>query len=222
MSSLGFVHHIGEQREIFKSGRADASISLTELSGLADLYALGPVAGLDGEITIFNSRAYVCQVRGDADAYTVDRTFSHGAIFLAWAQMREWEDLQVPESVPDYRALEAFVMQAARTQGIDLDVPFPFLMSGRAHEIVWHINVDRTDGRPITRELFRKSKQPYILRRESVDIFGVYSDRHGGVFIGEDMKIHIHFVSRDTAATGHIDDIAPGSLTLRLPRRAEP
>ena len=218
MSEAESVRYIGAQREIFKSGRADAQISLAELSDQPNLYALGPVAGLDGEITIFDSRPYVSQVRGDGDAYVVDRSFDHGAIFLAWAQMREWDDTAVAESVSSYKELETFVKQAARERGIDTDAPFPFLMSGTVHEIVWHINVDRTGGQPITRELFQKSKQKYTLRRERVDNFGVHSERHGGILMGDDMRIHIHFVSRDSDATGHIDEIAPGGLMLRLAR----
>src|SRR3954462_289703 len=217
MNEAGTVSYIGAQREIFKTGRADAKISLAALCDKRSLYALGPVAGLDGEITIFDSQPYVSQVRGDTDAYVVDRTFDHGAIFLAWAQMHEWNDTVVEESVSSYKELETFVKQAARERGIDTDVPFPFLMSGTAREIVWHINVDRTGGQPITRELFQKSKQKYTLRHERVDIFGVHSERHGGILMGDDMKIHVHFVSRDTDATGHIDEIAPGGLILRLP-----
>lgn len=219
MREAGSLSHIGAQREMFRTGRASPSLALAGLAGLPNLYALGPIAGLDGEITIFNSQPYVSKVRGGGEAYVVDRTFDHEAIFLVWTQMREWEDIRIPESVSNYGQLEVFVEQAARERGIDTNAPFAFLMNGAPRELVWHINVDRTEGQPITRELFRRSKQPYTLRGERVDIFGVHSARHGGIFMGEGLKIHIHFISRDSTATGHIDDIAPGSLTLRLPRR---
>ena len=159
------------------------------------------------------------KVRGSEAAYVVDRTFNHGAIFLAWTQVREWDDVRVEDSVSSYRELEILVREAARQKGIDTDAPFPFLMSGTPREMLWHINVDRTDGQLITRELFRRSKQQYALRGERVDIFGVHSERHGGIFMAEGLKIHIHFVSRESAATGHIDEIAPAFLRLRLPRR---
>ncbi len=209
------VEHAGEQRQIFKSGRADGVISLETLAGEQDLYALGPVEGLDGEITIFNSRPYVSRLCGGGDAYIVERSFGCKAIFLAWARMREWIDAIVPDAVTDYGALESFVAKAGAQRG--MEAPFPFLMAGRPRGLAWHINVDRTGGRPVTQELFRKSKQPYALEGETIDIFGVYSDRHGGVFMGQDMKIHVHFVSRDSKAAGHIDGIDPAGMTLRLP-----
>src|SRR5262245_13482876 len=215
---MGGVQYAGEQREIFSTGRADAKASLADLSGLPDLYALGPCEGLDGEITVFKSEPYISRVRGGADRYVIDRTFNHRAIFLVWAQMREWEDVRIPESVSSYAELETFVVQSARQQGIDTGSPVPFLMAGSPRELVWHINVDRTGGRPITQELFRKSKQQYTLRGEQVDIFGVYSEKHGGIFMSPELRIHVHFVSRDSAATGHIDAITPAAMTLRLPR----
>lgn len=219
MDTHGLVQYTGAQQDIFRTGRADAALSLAGLTHLSDLYALGPVAGLDGEITVFDSRAHVSQIRGSEDAFIVDRTFEHAAIFLVWTQVNQWEDVPVPRSVSSCRELEVFVRHMAQRNGFDVEAPFPFLMSGTPRQLAWHINVDRTLGQPITADSFRRSKQPYVLRGEHVDIFGVYSDRHAGIFIGDGMKIHIHFVSRDSAATGHVDDIDPGSLTLRLPSR---
>ena len=45
-----------------------------------------------------------------------------------------------------------------------------------------------------------------------------YSDKHGGVFMSQGLRMHVHFVSRDSNATGHIDAIAPADLVLRIPR----
>src|SRR5262245_30672009 len=107
----GGVWYVGEQREIFRTGRAGASLALADLQGIPDLYALGPVEGLDGEITVFNSMAYVSKLRGAGDAYAVDCTFNHNAIFLVWAQVREWDDVPVPNAVSNYGELETFVAE---------------------------------------------------------------------------------------------------------------
>jgi hypothetical protein len=102
-------------------------------------------------------------------------------------------------------------------------------VTGTPTEIRWHINVDRTEGRPITAELFAKSKASLVVRGESVEIIGFYSERHPGIFIsrhapaipphsGRTNAIHIHFVSRVSQATGHIDDIALSEeMVLHLP-----
>ena len=214
----GMVRYIGAQDDIFTTGRANAALSLRALAGLPSLFALGPVAGLDGEITIVNSQPYISQVRDGGDAYSVDRTFAHGAIFLVWAQVRAWHDIPVPDAASSYGDLETVVEAIARQHGIDTAAPFPFLMTGMPHELVWHINVDRTGGQPITRDLFATSKQQYTLRGARVDILGVYSDKHSGIFMPQGKRMHLHFIAHDSPATGHIDAIVPGGFTLRLPQ----
>jgi hypothetical protein len=222
VSSEGLVSYVGRQRTIFETGRADAVTSLSILDGLPNVYALGPVDGLDGEITVFRSKPYVSKVTGPGSRdFSVDHTTQHGAIFLAWAQNEHWQELAVPETVTTFSALGDFVKTSALDRGWDSKQPFPFLLRGKARLITWHINVNRTQGRPITRELFRKSKQSYRLQDEQCDIFGLYSERHAGVFLSQGFTIHIHLVSRDSAATGHIDEIDPSGLTLSLPHFRE-
>jgi acetolactate decarboxylase len=131
--------------------------------------------------------------------------------------------------VKSYLDLQSFVKSQASAAGIDVSRPFAFLIHDRPAEIGWHINVDRTDGENITPELFAKSKVSYVLKDEAVDIVGFYSDQHDGVFISRHAPavpqdgtvsnaIHIHFVSRISKATGHIDNITLGQNgILRLP-----
>lgn len=224
----GSVEYVGAQKEIFKTGKATSVVSLEDLAGKKGLYAMGPVDGLDGEITIFDSKPYITKVRGND--YTVDKTFKHGAFFLVWSEQTNWSDVQVPAKVKGYVELQKFVREQAQKAGIDVMKPFPFLLVGTPAEIKWHINVDRTEGKPITKELFLKSKEPYVTRNEPVDIVGFYSDHHAGVFLnqfspaikegsGMENMIHIHLVSKTSKAAGHIDDITFGDgMVLRLPK----
>jgi len=212
------VEYIGSQDAIMETGRAEATLSLAEVAGVPDLYAVGPAEGLDGEITVFDSEAYVSRVRGAG--FVVDSSFDHRAIFLVWARIGEWDDgTAVPDTISTLEELERFVAETARRRGLDTGQPFPFLLAGTPRRLDWHINVDRTAGRPITRELFQASKERYTLRGERTDIFGVHSPRHEGIFTGRGTRVHMHFVSRDGPATGHVDDIDAAGLTLRLPRR---
>lgn len=224
----GLIEYIGVQKEIFKTGKASSVISLESLANRQGLYAVGPIDGLDGEITIFDSKPYITKVRG-AD-YSVDQTFKHGAFFLVWTEQTNWQDVPVPGTVKGYVDLQQFVKAQAQAAGIDVTKPFPFLLAGSPVEIKWHINVDRTEGKPITNELFVKSKEPFVTKNEPVDIIGFYSDHHAGVFLpsynpaikeGSAMQnvIHIHLVSRTSKAAGHIDNITLGEgMVLRLPK----
>ncbi len=225
----GLVEYVGEQKDVFVSGKAASVVSLEDLAGRKGLYAMGPIDGLDGEITIFDSKPYITQVRGSG--YLTDNTWKHGAFFLVWTEQVQWMDVPLPSTVKGYVDLQRFVKAQARAAGIDVTKPFPFLLSGTSVEIKWHINVDRTEGKPITRESFAKSKQPFIAKNETVDIIGFYSEHHAGVFLpkytpvikegsGMENAIHIHLVSRTSRAAGHIDDLTLGEgMVLRLPQQ---
>ena len=225
----GLVEYVGAQKDIFLTGKADSVISLETLTGQQGLYAMGPVDGLDGEITIFDSKPYITQVRG-AD-YVMDSTLKHGAFFFVWTNQSTWRDIPVPGTVKGYKDLQQFVKTQAQAAGIDVTKPFPFLLTGTPKEIKWHININRTEGKPITKELFLKSKEPFIMKNEPVDIIGFYSEHHAGVFLtqfapaikegsGMENAIHIHLVSRTSKAAGHIDDLTLGEGTiLRLPKQ---
>jgi Alpha-acetolactate decarboxylase len=224
----GLVEYVGAQKEIFKTGKAASVVTLEDLADRKGLYAMGPIDGLDGEITIFDSKPYITQVRGND--YTLDKTFKHGAFFLVWTEQTNWIDVPLPATVKGYMDLQNFVKEQAQKAGLDVTKPFPFLLAGTPVEIKWHINVDRTEGKPITKELFVKSKAPFVTKNEPVDIIGFYSDHHVGVFLaeyapaikeGSGMKnaIHIHLVSKTSKAAGHIDDITFGDgMVLRLPK----
>jgi len=223
----GLVEFAGGQNAIFETGKADPVLNLRDLQDIKGLYAIGPVAGLDGEITIFDSKPHVSRVHGSG--YAVDHAWNDGAIFLVWSSQRNWKDVPIPAGTGGYLDLQKFVKAQAAANGIDTSKPFPFLLAGTPAEIKWHINVDRSEGKPITPELFAKSKAGYVTKGEPVDIVGFYSERHPGIFIskyapaiqadsGQTNAIHIHLVSRKTEATGHIDDIKLGDgLILRLP-----
>ena len=80
----GMVEYIGSLRDVFKTGKAASVVSLEDFAGIKGLYALGPVADLDGEITIFNSRPYITKVRGTS--IVRDTTFKHEAFYFVWSE----------------------------------------------------------------------------------------------------------------------------------------
>ncbi|EKD96907.1 MAG: putative decarboxylase [uncultured bacterium] len=224
----GLVEYAGAQKDIFSKGKAERVMSLESLAGRPGLYGVGPVEGLDGEITVIDGKPYVSKVRESGNV--LEQSHHHGAFFFVWAEQAQWRDIPIPEGVKGYVDLQNFVKAQAGAVGIDTSKPFPFRLSGTPTEIKWHINVDRTEGKTVTNELFVKSKEPYVTNNEPVDIIGFYSEHHGGVFISDSAPaikrdsglknaIHIHFVSRASKMTGHIDNITLGSsMVLHLPK----
>lgn len=227
-SKDGLIEYHGKQGAIVATGKTEGTLPIAAMSGENGTYGVGAYAGLDGEITIFEGKPYVTQVRGDT--YTMDHSRDGMAIFAGWTKNSQWHEEPVPADVTSYLDLQNFVKARAEAAGIDTsNTPFPFLLSGTPAELKWHINVDRTEGKPLNKELFKKSKANYVMKNEPVDIVGFYSEKHHGVFIGtyspaitdKSVKnaLHIHLVSKDRKSAGHIDNIRfDGRMTLRLPR----
>lgn len=223
----GLVDYYGAQKTIFETGKAEGKVPIASMSGSNAAYGVGACEGLDGEITIYEGKPFVTKVRGNG--FTMDNSTNGAAIFAAWTKNVEWRDEPIPANVKTYLDLQRFVKARAIAAGIDTNQPFPFLMTGKPAELKWHINVDLSEGKPITREIFAKSKANYVMKDESLDIVGFYSEKHPGVFISayapaikeKDVKntIHIHLVTKDGKSAGHIDDLSfSGGMTLRLPK----
>ncbi len=224
----GPVEYAGAQKSIFTTGKAEQAISVAAMAGPVDTFGVGAVAGLDGEITVFMGKPYVTKVRGDG--YTLDHGHDHGAVFAVWTRQAGWREESIPPEIAGYLDLQQFVKARAATAGIDVSKPFPFRVVGTPEEVKWHINVDLTDGEPITSELFAKSKANYVAKFQPMDIVGFYSENHPGVFIstyvpaiksdtGVKNAIHIHLISRDRKMAGHIDDLTlAAGMKLLLPQ----
>ncbi len=226
----GLVEYYGKQAAIVASGKTEGVLPIAEMSGSNATYGVGACGDLDGEITVFESKPYVTRVRGDG--FIMDNGRHGTAIFGAWTKNTQWRDESVSADVKTYYDLQRFVKARATAAGIDTGaVAFPFLVTGKAAELRWHINVDRTGGKPITRELFRESKANYVTKNEEVNIIGFYSEKHHGVFIGtyapavKDKGVknamHIHLISKDGKSAGHIDELTfEGGMILRLAKQS--
>jgi hypothetical protein len=52
----GLVEFYGAQKNIFETGRADPLIPIVAMSGNTAAYGVGALAGLDGEITVYEGK----------------------------------------------------------------------------------------------------------------------------------------------------------------------
>jgi acetolactate decarboxylase len=226
-SNDGRVDFAGSQKTLFETGKADAVTTVGAVAQGPHSYGVGAVAGLDGEVTIFDGRPLVTRMRGTG--YTLDAGGEHGMAFGVWTHQAHWRSEPIPAEVRGYLDLQVFVKAQAIAAGLDVTKPFAFLVSGTPTEVKWHVNVDRTEGKPINAELYSRSKENFVAKGQEMNIVGFHSENHHGVFISafspaipkdSAMKnaIHLHLVTIDGKSAGHIDNLtlAPG-MTLRLP-----
>ncbi len=211
----GFVvKSAGEMRNVMQKGNLAAHIDCADLRPLKHLYALGPVEGLRGEVTVFDGTPAVTTVEGGKPA--VGESWPK-ACFLVYAQVPRWQSTPLPAGVGSLAELEPHVLAAAKKAGLDVDKPFPFLLSGTPAGVKYHV-VWKTDGLPHTKELHAKAKLAFEVAGREVQMLGFHSDKHRGVFTHHDSNTHVHFRAADGKDSGHVDAAAlvPG-MTLHLP-----
>lgn len=199
----GVVMWAGEQRAAIHEGDIGAKVRVSEIREGGALWALGPLEGLRGEITVFNGVATVTEVvGGEFRARSGDDA---GAAFLVWAHSVEWRAVEMASSVRTLSDVEAFIGSAAGSAGLDVSRPIAFRITGKVEELKYHV-LNREAGSPATMEAHERSKVHGVLEGRRVRLVGFYSTRHHGVFTPGTSNVHIHFVTEDGRFAGHVED----------------
>jgi len=216
--TAGFwVRHVGDRRALLHRGDLSARIALDSLAGVTGLYAVGPVEGLQGEVTIYDGEPSISTVENGR--VRVDSSFEHRAAFLVYASATEWTAVPIERPIRGLDEAEAFVRAAAEDAGLDLEAPFPFRIEGRADTLTYHV-IFKTDDAPHDRAAHHKAKQMFSATDRAVEIVGFWADAAGeGVYTHPGRRTHLHARLADGSASGHVDDLAlPAGATLYLPR----
>ena len=214
------VRWIGAQRDVL-GGDIAGKIDLRALTGQPHLYALGPRAGVSGEITVFDGEPWVSRVV-DGRIH-VSAGPEQTACFLVYDHVDLWRERVEDEPIDDEDALLAAVLGAARAAGLDTDAPLVFLLRSPSATVTFHV-LDKRDGLPHTPERHERAKARFELERQAIEVLGFYSSRHRGVFTPKDSDLHMHLRTLDGRASGHVERIAvePGAvIAVPAPQAAQ-
>ena len=209
------VKHSGALRTIM-SGNIQPVISLDTLSKMKNLYALGAVDNLKGEIQIFDSQP--------SNSFVVDSSlqikdsYNLKASLLVYAEIKAWESFEI-KNCATKSDLEEQIFKIATEYNIDTNKPFPFLLEGNVKSLDWHV-INWKDGDTIhNHKKHKESGLNGTLQNKDVEIIGFYSTKHKAIFTHHTTNIHKHFKTEDDAIAGHIDDLLlNNSITLKLPK----
>ncbi len=199
------------------SGSIQSVISLDSLSNKKQLYALGAVENLEGEIQIFDSKP--------SNSFVVDSTlkiidsYKLKAALLVYAEVAEWDSYEI-SNITTKNDLEEKIFETAKSKGINIEKPFPFLLEGAVSSLDWHV-IKWKEGDIIHNH--KKHKEAGLngtLRNTGVEILGFYSTKHKAVFTHHTTNMHMHFKTDDNNIAGHIDDLQlDNQLILKLPKQ---
>jgi acetolactate decarboxylase len=204
------VRWIGAQRDVL-GGDVEGKVELRSLAPLTHLYALGPRAGVTGEITIFDGEPCVAQVVDGR--IQVEARFDHAACFLVYDEVPAWQESILARPIDGEAALTAAVLDAARAARVDVDEPLIFLLRAPAATVTFHV-LDKRDDLPHTPALHDQAKVRFRVDRQAAEVLGFYSSRHHGIFTPRDSNLHMHLRTLDGRSSGHVEQIAVDAGTV--------
>ena len=209
-----WVKSAGEMRDVMQKGNLDSHMDTATLRETKHLYALGPVEGLKGEITIVDGKPWIATIH-EAKPH-VSESWPK-ACFLVYAQVPAWRKFAIPKEFDTLEKLELHIRDAAKKAGVDIEKPFPFLVTGSRSVLKYHL-IWKTDGLPHTKELHQKAKLEFEVKDREVKMIGFYSNQHHGVFTHHDSNVHVHFHTIDDKDAGHVEALKlDGGMVLFLP-----
>lgn len=213
-----WVKHSGDRMSIIKQGDFTGNIDLQTLENINHLFAIGPLEGLKGEITINDNRPSVSTLTQDKKQKDVS-SFKHKAIFLVYGSAKEWQKIVIDKDMNSLNEIEQFVKENAINYKLPLNQAFPFKIEGVAEKITYHI-IYKQDNIPHNKKEHQRSKVKFSKENESSIIIGFWSDAEGeGVYTHPNKRTHMHYISEASKDSGHIDAIKLNSgAVLFIPK----
>ena len=210
------VEYKGALKNMMQKGDISAKVDLKEIENLENIYALGALENLQGEIQIFDGKPFNTMVTDSV--LTFDNSFNKKATLLVFASINKWKSISIPTAVVSHEQLEKYIEQEAKKNQIDTDKPFPFLMEGSPKSFDWHVINWNTYDTVHSHDKHISSGLNGSIKNKPVKILGFYSSSHHAIFTHHTTNMHMHVKTLDNSIAGHLDEIILGKgMILKLP-----
>ncbi len=208
------VKIVGEMKNVMWKGQLYGNIKLDSISNKTNLYGLGPVDYLSGEILIIDGKSYKSTVVSDT-TMIVEETYDIKAPFFGYANITKWMEHTLPDSIQTIQELETYLNNVT----IHSPRPFMFKLAGTVEQATIHI-VNLPKGSKVTSpDDAHKGQKNYQVKNEEADIIGFFSTEHKAIFTHHDTYLHMHLMTTDRKKMGHLDEVLfkKGTMKLYLP-----
>jgi len=208
------VKIIGEMKNVMWKGQLYGNINLDTINNKTNLYGLGPVEYLAGEILIIDGKSYKSTVVSDT-TMKVEETYDIKAPVFGYANISKWTKQTLPDSIQKIQQLEQYLDKVTKSSLR----PFMFKLSGTVEQATIHI-VNLAKGSKVSSpDEAHKGQVNYKLKNEQSEIVGFFSTEHKAIFTHHDTYLHLHLMTTDRQKMGHLDEVLfkKGTMKLYLP-----
>ncbi|MCH8837298.1 MAG: acetolactate decarboxylase [Candidatus Marinimicrobia bacterium] len=223
VEKAGNVNIYGTLQRMMHDNRTAAVVQLDQLLPSDQLFGLGALSELRGEITILGGQTVLSYSAGDDSIHAVLVTESEeGAALLVTAKVVTWKPTTTPGEII-FEKLDERIAELAARAGVDTDLPFPFMVLGRVTGLKYHVvDGERLAKGSHSREEHLAAAIKRSLPNTTITLLGFYSEHHQGIFTHQGSKTHIHCFRDDPPVSGHVDDVTlPAGTIIMFPVFAE-
>lgn len=209
------VQIAGAMMNVMRKGELQGVFDLSAIANQSSTYGLGPVEYLNGELLVFDGKAYQSRVAADS-SMEMRNDFQVKAPFFVYAKVQEWEEQKMPNEIENLTQLEAYLDKITK----DRKHPFAFKFSGTVERASIHV-VNLPKGASVrSHQDAHQGIVNYSLSNELVDVLGFFSTSHQGIFTHHDSYVHMHLLTADKTKMGHLDELHfnPKNIKLFLPK----
>ena len=191
------VKIFGSLRQIMHENDTSEKVRLNLMGPINNVYGLGAVSGLNGEILLLNGDTYVTRVFGRALA--TDKSTDVGAALLVMSEVQEWDTLALTKDIYSSKELDDYLGKLSNQKK-----PFAFLVLSDNSTINWHVvqTPQSSEQMQNHKELGLNGKYTGVSL-----MLGFFSTEHEGIFTHKGQNTHIHFQSADKLYSGHVDEL---------------
>lgn len=199
------VLYNGSMQQIKEPNGLKASI-LVDTLNKKNLYALGPVEFMQGEIIVWNGLPMVAAIDNNKQPFLKKDVHPLKAVFLVYAHVEKWDTIPLTTPITSMQSLQNTVAYEAALKGIDTTKAFPFLLMGKIKSGIGHIMYAMPALANNNHIMSAKYTQP--IQQQYAQLLGFYSQHHQNIFIHSNSYVHIHYRLGNKYQAGHLDEVA--------------
>ena len=203
----------GAMKDAMWKGEIEGKIAIDTITDQENLFGIGPIEFISGEIMVVNGKIYSSRVVSKNEMKVLEGE-ELKAPFFVYANVPEWEEIEFPGELRTMSELENFLVE------LKTDQPFAFRIEGFMDTAIIHV-VNLPAGKKISSpEEAHEGKTTFEVIAKPFNIVGFFSTKHQGIFTHHNSFLHMHLITLDREMMGHVDDMvfSGGKIRVYIPR----